>query len=105
MITERVASLLSKCATMKVILQEREYHLRAKEMKCEVFWLNLTKEKECRAEEERRTKDLQRQIVALETKRMELWGRVVARTDLYNEELHRANELTTSFGGADCGLG
>ncbi|OAE30809.1 hypothetical protein AXG93_857s1110 [Marchantia polymorpha subsp. ruderalis] len=41
---------------MKVTLQEQEGHLRAKKMKCEVLRLNLAKEKECRAEEERRIK-------------------------------------------------
>lgn len=48
---ERVASLTSECATMKVTLQEREEHLRTKKMECEVLLLNLAKEKEFRAEE------------------------------------------------------
>lgn len=48
--TQRVASLTSECAIMKVIFQEREHHLRAKKMNCEVLELNLAKEKECSAQ-------------------------------------------------------
>ncbi|OAE18469.1 hypothetical protein AXG93_3603s1000 [Marchantia polymorpha subsp. ruderalis] len=57
-VVERVASLTSKCATMTVSLQEREEPLRAKDMECEVFRLNLANVKELRTEEELRIKDL-----------------------------------------------
>lgn len=57
---------------MIVTLQEREEQLRAKEMECEVLWLNLAKKKELRAEEELRIKGLRREIAAMKTERMEL---------------------------------
>lgn len=43
MAKERVASLTTECAIMRVTLQERKNHLRVKEMECKVFWLNLAK--------------------------------------------------------------
>lgn len=54
MANERVASLSSNCAIMKLTLQEREDHLRAKEIECKVFWLNWGLEKDRRTEEDRR---------------------------------------------------
>ncbi|OAE24633.1 hypothetical protein AXG93_4080s1130 [Marchantia polymorpha subsp. ruderalis] len=70
--TERVASLTSECATMTITLQEREEHIRAKEIECEVLRLNLIKEKEFRIEEKMRTEDLGREIAVMKTERMEL---------------------------------
>lgn len=40
---ENVASLSFECAIMKVTFQEQEDHLRAKEMECEILWLNQAK--------------------------------------------------------------
>lgn len=66
-------------------------------MDCEVIRLNLAKEKECRAKKERMTEDLRRQIVAMKTERMELRGKIGARTEAHNKELQCANELMASL--------
>ncbi|OAE18231.1 hypothetical protein AXG93_3012s1010 [Marchantia polymorpha subsp. ruderalis] len=66
-ITKRVASFNSECATMMVTLQERDEHLWAKEMECEVFWLNLAKKKKLWAAEQLRTKDCDRLRAKLKT--------------------------------------
>lgn len=92
---ERVVSLSSQCATMKFTLQEQEDHHWAKEVECEVLLLNLAKKK-CKAKAVRRTKD-RRQIVAMKTEQMELWGTIGARTEVHNKKLQRANELMTSL--------
>ncbi|OAE25187.1 hypothetical protein AXG93_4207s1040 [Marchantia polymorpha subsp. ruderalis] len=68
----------------------------AKEMACEVLRLNLAKE-ECRAKEERKTEDFWRQIVAMKTEQMKLWGRIGARTKAHNRKLQRMNELMASL--------
>ncbi|OAE30919.1 hypothetical protein AXG93_1640s1020 [Marchantia polymorpha subsp. ruderalis] len=77
--------------------KEREEHLQAKLMECEVLWLNLVKEKELRAKDELRTKDLWWAMAAMKTERMELHGRIEARTKAHNKELQRANELMASL--------
>ncbi|OAE35363.1 hypothetical protein AXG93_4052s1000 [Marchantia polymorpha subsp. ruderalis] len=95
-VAKRVASLTLECATMTVNLQEREEHLRAKKMECEILRLNLAK-KELRAAEELRTKGFRREMAVMKTERMELWGRIEARTEAHNKELQRANELMASL--------
>ncbi|OAE29428.1 hypothetical protein AXG93_4548s1050 [Marchantia polymorpha subsp. ruderalis] len=109
MAKKQVASLSSECAIMRMALQERENYLRAKEMECEVLQLNLAKETDLRAlkeredhlrakaEEERKAKDLWRQIAALKTKRMELRGRIGESTEAHSRELQSAKKLMTSL--------
>ncbi|OAE22745.1 hypothetical protein AXG93_2035s1270 [Marchantia polymorpha subsp. ruderalis] len=66
-------------------------------MECKVIWLNIIKEKELREEEELRTKCLRREIATMKTEKMELWGRIAARTEAHNEETQCTNELTASL--------
>ncbi|OAE19347.1 hypothetical protein AXG93_3548s1000 [Marchantia polymorpha subsp. ruderalis] len=80
--------------------EEQEDHLRAKEMECEVLWLNLAKETEMRESLEQDCISLQasnvnvKKVAATKTDQVELRGRIVELTDAHSKELQRADELT-----------
>lgn len=101
MAKERVASLSSECATMRVTLQERENHLRAKEMECEVLRLNLSKETDLRVTIERECMSLRVDIENAQKATVDLRDRLKSSKVAYTAESRRVNELTSNLAKHD----
>ncbi|OAE33726.1 hypothetical protein AXG93_3363s1000 [Marchantia polymorpha subsp. ruderalis] len=76
----------SECAAETTSLKVRKEELWAKDIKCEVLQLNLAKEREFCAEEALRPEDLWREIMTIKLERMDLRGRIGARTHAHNKE-------------------
>lgn len=98
---ERVASFTTECAIIRATLQEREDHLRAKEMECKVLHLNLAKETEMRALLEQDCISLRGANANVKKMTEELCERLEASKVAYAAEVQRIEELTVASAKCD----
>ncbi|OAE33503.1 hypothetical protein AXG93_1467s1050 [Marchantia polymorpha subsp. ruderalis] len=101
MAKEQVASLTAECATMRVTVQEREEHLRAKEMECEVLWLNLAKKTDLCASLEQECTSLRVNHENVKKLTVDLKERLEASKVAYIAEVQRVDELTAVLAKRD----
>ncbi|OAE19797.1 hypothetical protein AXG93_1995s1020 [Marchantia polymorpha subsp. ruderalis] len=96
-IVERVASLTSKCATVKATLQEREKRLRPKELECAELWKSLAAEKYLHTKAKLEYVGLRVDISNAHKVTVELRNKVEVFRKKLERELKRAEELTTTL--------
>ncbi|OAE33507.1 hypothetical protein AXG93_1467s1090 [Marchantia polymorpha subsp. ruderalis] len=93
---ERAANLATKCAAMKVILQEREAQLQEKKIKCKVLQLNLKKEFGRCAELEETCGGIRKSNENGQKMTVDLLARLEKSKEAYDEAVKQSERLITT---------